>query len=169
MSPDGPLAHYGEARTAAAYMRRVGVGMRADPDDVLQLALIGLWKANINPNPNYSPRVWRWLNMRREVVDGLRRAKLMERRGRPVNIIEFHPPRLLHHTPVPSHESGCRRRVLVEKVLASLPPDGARLVRLVYLEELTPREAAVLLGIGEGDVRKGLRRAMDYLKRRYRR
>lgn len=72
--------------------------------------------------------------------------------------------RELRAAPVPV-ESQVDSSIDARRALAVLTPQQRAVVYLTYWDDLTPAQVAVLLGVGEGTVRKQLARAREHLRR----
>jgi|SRR5580704_6523213 RNA polymerase sigma factor (sigma-70 family) len=130
---------------------------RADADDLVGATLEVAWR-KIDQVPTDDPLPWLYavernllMNLRRS---NIRRSTLLER----LPVPEAHP--------APGDESTNQDHQLLRAALAALDDDDQEILRLVAWDELTPSQAAVVLGISAVASRTRLHRARRRLATR---
>jgi RNA polymerase sigma-70 factor (ECF subfamily) len=141
------------------YLRRLGADS-ASAEDLAQEAMATVWrKARLFDQTRATAGTWIFTIARNLRVDALRRERRPE--------IDPNDPLLVPDEPLSpeSSLSGARTAERLRGVVATLPPEQARLVALSFFEDRPHSAIAAELGIPLGTVKSRLRLAMNRVRK----
>jgi RNA polymerase sigma-70 factor (ECF subfamily) len=140
----------------AYYARRMGFGA-ADGEDLVQETLMAIHSRRATYDPAQPFTAWAYAIARYKLIDHLRRRKVR-------------PQSALEEADELSTDGGVEdyfARMDLERVLGSLPPKVANLIRDVRITGLSTREAAAKYGLSESAVKVTVHRGLKTLGLKY--
>ena len=143
------FAHASEEYAARLYtVAHRLLGNRADAEDAVQRALLKAFEARESYAPRWALSTWLYRVLTNVCIDELRRRRRV-------------PPE-----PLPSRRAGTQvDRVDLTRALATVPREARVLLALHYVNGLSYRELAAILGISVNTVKSQLARGKAILKR----
>ena len=149
-----------------------GDGRNPDAEDVLQAVFLKLWDDGRRRLRTFRGRsrlsTWLVAVARREALDRIRSERVRARRTAEAaeQVLERFASDLREHAPSPQEAAlnGVEDARGFAAAVAQLPARDRLLVRLVYEDGCTYREAAALLGARENSIGPWLRRAQERLR-----
>jgi RNA polymerase sigma-70 factor, ECF subfamily len=139
------------------------VGKRSTAEDVVQEALLSIWRSRLRYDQTRgSVRTWVLGIVHNRAVDGLRRNAVHDRRREPLDVVEER-----HEAPERTDVEVARREEArtVRGALETLPEEQRRAIELAYFGGFTQTQIAELLGEPVGTVKGRMRLGLDKMRR----
>ena len=151
---------HGAAAYSLAY--RI-VGRQAPAEDVVQEALISIWRSRLRYDPTRgSVRTWVLGIVRNRAIDGLRRNAVHDRRREPLEVVVEQ-----QEAPERTDVEVARREEArsVRGALEVLPAEQRQAIELAYFGGFTQSQIAKLIDEPVGTVKGRMRLGLDKMRR----
>lgn len=142
------------------------VGDRAAAEDIVQEALLSIWRSRERYRPEYgSVRTWMLGIVHHRAIDGLRRSTVHQRRRASAEGIEER-----HEAPEHTDAEAIRHEeaTSIRRAIDALPAEQSRVIELAYFGGFSHSEIADMLeqpmGTIKGRMRLGLQRLRHELR-----
>jgi RNA polymerase sigma-70 factor, ECF subfamily len=151
---------HGGAAYSLAYRM---VGAQAPAEDVVQEALLSIWRSRLRYDQTRgSVRTWILGIVHNRAIDGLRRSSVHDRRRETLDIVEErHEARERTDVEVARRDEARR----VRGALETLPAEQRQTIELAYFGGFTQSQIAELLGEPVGTVKGRMRLGLDKMRR----
>jgi RNA polymerase sigma-70 factor (ECF subfamily) len=139
------------------------VGKRSTAEDVVQEALLSIWRSRLRYDQTRgSVRTWILGIVHNRAIDGIRRAAVHDRRRETLDVVEER-----HEAPERTDVEVARREEArnVRGALETLPAEQRRAIELAYFGGFTQTQIAELLGEPVGTVKGRMRLGLDKMRR----
>jgi RNA polymerase sigma-70 factor, ECF subfamily len=139
------------------------VGKQAAAEDVVQEALLSIWRSRLRYDQTRgSVRTWILGIVHNRAIDGLRRASVHDRRREPLEIVEERV-----EAPERTDVEVARREEArsVRGALETLPTEQRQTIELAYFGGFTQSQIADLTGEPVGTVKGRMRLGLDKMRR----
>jgi RNA polymerase sigma-70 factor (ECF subfamily) len=131
-----------------------------EAEDIVQEFFMELWERQLYLGIQQSPKYYLYQAIRNRCINRLQRRKTEQKR------LDSYSVTAPHEQLPGYHLETSELRLRLDHAIQGIPPESAKVFRLMYLEHKKRKDVATQLGISENTVKTQLARAMRYLRQR---